>query len=67
MWFSSRSWNSGPALHCRILEGAWKFAQPVHMCFVDLEKAFDRVHRGALWGIGVRGIGPPDTGCPFLV
>ena len=21
---------------CRILEGAWEFAQPVHMCFVDL-------------------------------
>ncbi|KAK0134955.1 Transposon TX1 uncharacterized protein [Merluccius polli] len=36
---------------CRILEGAWEFAQPVHMCFVDLEKAFDRVHRGALWGV----------------
>uniref|UniRef100_A0A3P8RJK0 Reverse transcriptase domain-containing protein n=1 Tax=Astatotilapia calliptera TaxID=8154 RepID=A0A3P8RJK0_ASTCA len=27
----------------RILEGAWEFAQPVYMCFVDLEKAFDRV------------------------
>ena len=26
---------------CRILEGAWEVAQPVHMCFVDLEKAFD--------------------------
>ena len=25
------------------LEGAWEFAQPVQMCFVDLEKAFDRV------------------------
>ncbi|KAK0153318.1 putative RNA-directed DNA polymerase from transposon X-element [Merluccius polli] len=22
---------------CRILEGAWEFAQPVHMCFVDPE------------------------------
>ena len=21
---------------CRILEGAWEFAQPVHMCFVEL-------------------------------
>ncbi|KAI3370719.1 hypothetical protein L3Q82_007274 [Scortum barcoo] len=26
----------------RVLEGLWEFAQPVHMCFVDLEKAFDR-------------------------
>ena len=25
----------------RVLKGSWEFAQPVHMCFVDLEKAFD--------------------------
>ncbi|KAK3516010.1 hypothetical protein QTP70_000994 [Hemibagrus guttatus] len=35
----------------RVLEGSWEFAQPVHMCFVDWEKAIDRVPCGILWEV----------------
>ncbi|TWW54739.1 hypothetical protein D4764_0188490 [Takifugu flavidus] len=53
----------------RVFEGAWEFAQPVHMCFVDLEKAFDRVSSGGPVGGPPRvwGVGPADTGCPLPV
>lgn len=35
----------------RVLEGPWEFAQPVHMCFVDLKKAFNLVPRGIMWEV----------------
>lgn len=42
-----------------VLEGSWKYAQLSQMCFVDVDKAFDRVP-GILWGVlqdyGVCGI-----------
>ncbi|KAK3517849.1 hypothetical protein QTP70_020994 [Hemibagrus guttatus] len=60
MRFLSWSWNTGPALYPP--QGAQGFVgvcQPVHMCFVDLEKAFDHVPCGILWEVlweyGVRG------------
>lgn len=31
-----------------VIEGSWEFDQPVSMCFVDLEKAFDHGSRAIL-------------------
>ncbi|KAI3375725.1 hypothetical protein L3Q82_003729 [Scortum barcoo] len=53
----------------RVLEGLWEFAQPVHMCFVDLEKAFDRVPPWYSVGSAPRvwGPGPFAKGCSVSV
>ncbi len=53
----------------RVLEGSWEFARPVHMCFVDLEKAFDCVPCSILWGgaLGVWGPRHSVKCCPVSV
>ncbi|VDP03041.1 unnamed protein product, partial [Soboliphyme baturini] len=33
----------------QIVEKSWEYAQPVYVCFVDLEKAHDRIPRNCLW------------------
>lgn len=47
----------------RVLEDSWEFAQPVHMCFVNLEKAFNRVPPGVLWVL-LQGYRAPTSQLP---
>ena len=45
-------WNNGPTLYSgRVLEGAWEYNLPVHMCFVDLKKVYNRGPTGVPTGI----------------
>ena len=35
----------------QISEQSWEYAKDVYNCFVNLEKAYDRVPREKLWGV----------------
>ena len=43
----------------RIIEMAGEFNKPLHVCFVDLKKAYDSVNRSALWKI-LESLGVPE-------
>ncbi len=34
-----------------VMERSREFNQPLHICFIDLQKAYDSVNREALWRI----------------
>ena len=55
----SRSATDQIFILSQVLSGAFEFRVPVHTCFVDLLKAYDKVNRDALWLVCERsGISP---------
>ena len=42
------------------MQRAKEFNKPIHLCFVDLQKAYDTVNRGALWEILSRSFNIPE-------
>ena len=47
-------WNNILSL-ARLMEWSHKFANPVYICFVGLEKAYDSFPQGVFWEAGVWG------------
>ena len=43
-----------------LMQRAKEFNKPIHLCFVDLQKAYDTVNRGALWEILSRSFNIPE-------
>ena len=59
-FMKDRSTTDG-ILTCRVIQDSCKSQNiPLYMCFIDLQKAYDRVHRPTLWKILAR-IGVPHS------